>query len=193
MRTIRSLLWIGSGRGLTRSGMTEAPELDVTWVPDLDEALLLPTVRFDAVLAEVDAPEALEAALPELDRFAERRGILVVTDEKAADHADSLLAMGIGAVFVVDRTRVGRGFVTEVNETLDELLAKRSAKANEDSTREAREDSGGVAVNRASDTAEGGDDDSDEPPRVIGRSEAMQDVSRLVDLAASSPSTSSRS
>ena len=62
MRTIRSLLWIGSGRGLTRSGMTEAPELDVTWVPNLDEALMLPSVRFDALLAELDDPQALELA-----------------------------------------------------------------------------------------------------------------------------------
>ncbi len=30
MRPIRSLLWIGSGRGLAESGVTEAPELDVT-------------------------------------------------------------------------------------------------------------------------------------------------------------------
>ena len=70
MRTIRSLLWIGSGRGLTRSGMTEAPELDVTWVPNLDEALMLPNVRFDALLAELDDPQALELAL--LDARIER-------------------------------------------------------------------------------------------------------------------------
>lgn len=45
MRTIRSLLWIGSGRGLSESGVTEAPELDVTWVPDVEEAELLPRVH----------------------------------------------------------------------------------------------------------------------------------------------------
>ena len=38
MATIRSILWIGSGRGLAASGVAEAPELDVTWVPDLAEA-----------------------------------------------------------------------------------------------------------------------------------------------------------
>ena len=126
MRTIRSLLWIGSGRGLTRSGMTEAPELDVTWVPNLDEALMLPNVRFDALLAELDDHQALELALPELDRFAERRGILVATADPTESHTDALLSMGVGAVFVIDPKQVSRGFVTEVNETLDGLQARRA-------------------------------------------------------------------
>ena len=50
MPTIRSLLWIGSGRGLAASGVSEAPELDVTWVPDLAEAAKLPRVPFDGAL-----------------------------------------------------------------------------------------------------------------------------------------------
>ena len=53
MRTIRSVLWIGSGEGLAKSGVTEAPELDITWVRSLEEAAGLPAVRFEGVLFEV--------------------------------------------------------------------------------------------------------------------------------------------
>ncbi|MCR9095006.1 MAG: sigma 54-interacting transcriptional regulator [bacterium] len=192
MRTIRSLLWIGSGRGLTRSGMTEAPELDVTWVPDLDEALLLPAVRFDAVLVEEGEPQALELALPELDRFAERRGILVATAAMDDSHADALLAMGLGAVFVIDPNRVGRGFVTEVNETLDQLQAERCHRAREAAAPASPTEEGTPPVRTVS-RLEGASTteatEAEEPPRVLGRSDAMRQVSDLVDLAASSPST----
>ena len=61
MRTIRSLLWIGSGRGLTESGVTEAPELDVTWVPDVAEAVRLPKVHFDGILCEAGSAELVAA------------------------------------------------------------------------------------------------------------------------------------
>jgi hypothetical protein len=63
MRTIRSLLWVGSGRGLTESGMTEAPELDVTWVPDVDEAILLPRVHFDGILLEAATMDRVRKSL----------------------------------------------------------------------------------------------------------------------------------
>ena len=189
MRTIRSLLWVGSGNGLTRSGMTEAPELDVTWVPNLDEALMLPAVRFDAVLAELDEPETLEMALPELDRFADRGGILVATRDRGAAHTDGLLAMGIGAVFVIDVERVGRGFVSEVNETLDTLQARRSAAAARPpiATRSGEATPPVVTVSRLDSPSDA--EEAPEMPRVIGRSDAMCQVSDLVDLAASSPST----
>ena len=190
MRTIRSLLWIGSGRGLTRSGMTEAPELDVTWVPNLDEALMLPSVRFDALLVEIEEPQALELALPELDRFAERRGILVATADATEPHADALLALGVGAVFVIDPKRVGSGFVTEVNETLDALETRRRSGSREGpSLAPSAEASLPVlTVSRLEDPAPSAPGE-DEPPRVLGRSESMRRVSELVDLAASSPST----
>ncbi len=189
MRTIRSLLWIGSGRGLTRSGMTEAPELDVTWVPNLDEALMLPNVRFDALLAELDDPQALELALPELDRFAERRGILVATADPTESHTDALLSMGVGAVFVIDPKQVGRGFVTEVNETLDGLQAQRAVGPRDPQTATGSGPPAAVTVTRLEDGVRPAAGDEEEPPRVLGRSDAMRQVSDLVDLAASSPST----
>jgi len=61
MATIRSLLWIGSGRGLASSGVAEAPELDVTWVPDLAEAERLPRVPFDGVLLDLTRDARIRA------------------------------------------------------------------------------------------------------------------------------------
>lgn len=190
MRTIRSLLWIGSGRGLSGSGMTEAPELDVTWVPNVDEALMLPAVRFDAVLLELEEPEALELALPDLDRFAERRGILVTTNDASPSHADALLAMGVGAVFVLDPAGGSRGFVSEVNETLDALQVQRSANPLPGGPARSQDAPRPASVSTRSRLVpdrEGGE--ADDLPRVIGRSEGMRRVSEFVDLAAPSPST----
>ena len=62
MRTIRSLLWVGSGRGLSQSGLTEAPELDITWVPDVGTAVALPRVHFDGLLLEAFEADGLEPA-----------------------------------------------------------------------------------------------------------------------------------
>lgn len=77
MRPIRSLLWIGSGLGLAESGMTEAPELDVTWVPNLDEALALPHVIFDGILLEAKRLEELEPAFASLRRHLPQTALLV--------------------------------------------------------------------------------------------------------------------
>jgi hypothetical protein len=34
MFSIRSLLWVGSGEALARSGIADSPRVDITWVPD---------------------------------------------------------------------------------------------------------------------------------------------------------------
>ena len=78
MRPIRSLLWIGSGRGLSESGVTEAPELDVTWVPGLDDALSLPRVHFDGLLLECNRPSSLGPTIATLSRWAGPTPILVL-------------------------------------------------------------------------------------------------------------------
>jgi len=78
MRPIRSLLWIGSGRGLSESGVTEAPELDVTWVPALDDALSLPRVHFDGLLLECSRTSSLAPTIATLARWAGPTPILVL-------------------------------------------------------------------------------------------------------------------
>lgn len=199
MRTIRSLLWVGSGDGLSQSGMTEAPELDITWVPNLEEALLLPGVRFDGVLLEAASSDEVEKAFESLERFAPRDAILVSLGHDFAASAESLVAAGAGAVFVADRNESGTGFVTEINLTLDAIHDRRRtadqlARAEPAiRKREASRHSPNADVTDASDThAPLGSTpplDREDAPRVISTSRAMQEVSKLVDLAASSPST----
>ncbi len=186
MRTIRSLLWVGSGSGLRQSGMTEAPELDITWVPNLEEVLLLPRVRFDGILLEARDPDGVEKtleALEPLERFAARGAILVSLAKAFASHADSLVAAGVGAVLLVDPDTPGTGFVTEINETLDAIhdrLRAADQKGCPNNTSRTRE-----SQNAA--TEESGP--QGDAPHVVSTSRAMQEVSALVDLAASSPST----
>ena len=52
MQIIRSLLWIGPGENLSRAGISEAPELDVTWVPSIEDAFTLPAVSFDGIVLD---------------------------------------------------------------------------------------------------------------------------------------------
>ena len=49
MRTIRSVLWIGPGRGLAENGVTEEALLDLVWVRDTDDALSLPSQEGEEV------------------------------------------------------------------------------------------------------------------------------------------------
>lgn len=109
MRPIRSLLWIGSGRGLSESGVTEAPELDVTWVPALDDALSLPRVHFDGLLLECGRPSSLGPAIATLSRWAGPTPILILlathpAPRPAAAPASTAGAIDAGAINATDAT-----------------------------------------------------------------------------------------
>ena len=185
MRTIRSLLWVGSGRGLSESGMTEAPELDVTWVPDVEEATLLPRVHFDGILLEAATIDRMHDSLETLGRHSPGTSILVCLPDTQSDQADALIEAGAAAALFTDPDRLGPGIVSEINETLDQLrdgvalnvppskVTKMVPIASPDAPLEP-------------DSIPLGDDST---PRVIIKSAAMADVSELVDLAASSLST----
>ncbi|MEZ6197957.1 MAG: sigma 54-interacting transcriptional regulator [Planctomycetota bacterium] len=125
MRSIRSLLWVGSGRGLAASGMTEAPELDVTWVPNVAEALALPRVHFDGVLLETEDGEHLEEPLPRLAAAMPEAPILVCLpgDASDGDREERMLALGARALLLIEPGRVGPGLVSAVGDCLDALLA----------------------------------------------------------------------
>ena len=187
MRAIRSLLWVGSGRGLSESGMTEAPELDVTWVPNVEEAHLLPSVRFDGLLLEAHTPEGLEPVICSLERCAVRDSMIVSLPRRFSERTKELLDFGIGAVLLVDRDRPGLGFVTELGDALDVLHERRRQRSCE------RLPATGAAGETARNGLEGAE--RVEPPettgssRVIAESRAMQAVYDLVDRAAGSPST----
>lgn len=184
MRAIRSLLWVGSGRGLTESGMTEAPELDVTWVPSVDDALLLPPVQFDGLLYEATHPDGLDSILSGLERYATRESMIVSLPKPFAEHVKGLMTLRIGAMIVVDHETPGGGFVTELNEVLDQL---HDQPRRSDRTRPPN------AVSSDTTQASPAEPESSlsgrQSSRVVALSRTMQEVYRLVDIAAASPST----
>ena len=188
MRTIRSLLWVGSGRGLSESGMTEAPELDVTWVPDVDEAILLPRVHFDGILLEAATMDHVRNSLATLERHALGTSILVCLPNSQSDQAEALVEAGAAAALFLDPARPGPGIVSEVNETLDQI---RDGVSDDAPGGLSGEVTPIVPVASPDDRLDSKSIpfDSESPPQVIAKSIAMKDVSKLVDLAASSPST----
>jgi transcriptional regulator with PAS, ATPase and Fis domain len=187
--------------------MTEAPELDVTWVPDVDEALRLPRVHFDGVLLEATASAAPHEAVRALASQLAGASILVCVPERLADATDELLAAGASAAFVFDRAGEGPGIVAEINATLDALRRAPERDAAETGAADAGDtdrrtggpahaapavavDARGDAVDARSDAADSTATPPEAPaPRLIARSDAMRAVVDLVDLAASSPST----
>ncbi len=166
MPTIRTLLWIGSGRGLAASGISEAPELDVTWVPDLADAAKLPRVPFDGVLLEAMPAHPVGEAVLRASEIARGVPVLVCVPESLAESADEALAAGAAGVLFLDPECARPGFVHAVSEALD--------------ARHASAPSPDCFLVPAS-------DDAISP--LVARSSAMREVSQLVALAASSPST----
>jgi transcriptional regulator with PAS, ATPase and Fis domain len=158
--TIRSLLWIGSGRGLAASGVAEAPELDVTWVPDLEEAARLPRVPFDGVLLDSEADGDLAPAIQRASELALGVPILVSLPESLAAQTETALAAGAAAVLLFEA--VGRAL-----DARDEQPAAATLEP----------------VDRL-ELASGG-----RAPALVARSDAMREVLALVAVAASSPST----
>jgi len=185
MRTIRSLLWVGSGRGLAESGMTEAPELDVTWVPDVDEAMRLPRVHFDGILLEASSADHIRDSLAALERHAPDTAILVCLPEAESHRAEGLVEAGAAAALLFDPARSGPGIVNEINEALDQIRDDDARHA------EPRNVTQFVPIASPDDALvpEGQDADEATTPRVISKSPAMKEVWDLVQLAASSPST----
>ena len=178
MRTLRSLLWVGSGRGLSQSGLTEAPELDITWVANPREAERLPDIRFDAVFLELDRNHSFDQLLPRLERFAPRQSWLVSLPSQLERHSKALLASSIGGLLVIDESRSGSGFLTELNEALDRLS-----------------ETGGSAAVPPLPVSHPVPLESSPPVEFreaavpLAHSAAMREVYEFVGVAASSPST----
>jgi transcriptional regulator with GAF, ATPase, and Fis domain len=190
MRTIRSLLWIGSGRGLAESGMTEAPELDVTWVPSIKDAIALPRVHFDGILVEASSAKCGRESLVDLERHSPGTSILVCLPKIMANEAQPLSEAGAAAVLYFDPERPGPGIVSEINQALDDLRNERACPPSTPPGNISRL----TPVASPDDALKAEPLDPPEPgdaskPRIIARSQAMQAVSELVELAASSPST----
>lgn len=199
MRSIRSLLWVGSGRGLSESGMTEAPELDVTWVPDVDAARALPRVHFDGILLEATRATGIREAIAELARYSPRTSILVCLPDPSAELAKGLLEVGAAAVLCLDPAQPGPGIVSEINAVLDTLHQAPAREALPDkvtpltpiaSPADAiRPDTRSTETLGAQGAESSNSPDDAASPQLVARSIPMKEVSELVDLAASSPST----
>ena len=193
MRPIRSLLWIGGGQGLAESGVTEAPELDVTWVPDLDEALSLPRVVFDGILLEVGRIERLEADLRALAERLPATPRLVSLASHHEPRAEEILDLGADAALFVDPGAVGPGIVDQISQTLDTIHeSPRPTPSTEAQTLPLPPPLRTVTRPTPSPSADPGpwlEPRSAERPSAISQSPAMASVFELVDRAASSPST----
>jgi transcriptional regulator with PAS, ATPase and Fis domain len=98
MYSIRSVLWIGPSRGLSESGVLDCPSLDVTWVPDVGEALGLPAASFDVEILDGEGKDLAER-VKRLRRSPRSSPVLVRTRQP---NEAELLAAGARGVWPVD-------------------------------------------------------------------------------------------
>jgi transcriptional regulator with PAS, ATPase and Fis domain len=195
MRPIRSLLWIGSGLGLVESGMTESPELDITWVPNLKNALALPRVVFEGVFFEAESVEEVERSLAQLSERLPGVPVLVCLPRGLESRSAEVLEAGAAAAFFRQSNDLSPGIVTEVGETLDAIHETRIADTKP-STPQSPRNAARAAANvrdgspvQDSTRSSISEPDGLGPERVVTSSAAMSAVFDLVDRAASSPST----
>jgi Nif-specific regulatory protein len=94
----RSILWVGRPELLGAQLVADSPSFEVAWTRTLDEALELPLRAFDALVIEATRPEATADALPRLGGVAHRPRVVVLLQEAAREHAESLRAAGADAV-----------------------------------------------------------------------------------------------
>jgi transcriptional regulator with PAS, ATPase and Fis domain len=101
MPGIRSVLWIGPASGLAASGALDCASLDVTWVPDVGQALSLAPASFDVeVLDAVGCPRS-PADVKRLQERPRPAPLLVRLPEPSSACAAELLAAGARDVFLV--------------------------------------------------------------------------------------------
>ncbi|MEE2673038.1 MAG: sigma 54-interacting transcriptional regulator [Myxococcota bacterium] len=160
MHPIRSVLWIGPASGLASSGALDCPSLDVTWVPNLGEALSLAPASFDVEVLD-GAGSDLAERVKRLRRSPRRSPVLVRTPEPAEAE---LLAAGARGVLA---TGNGPGAVEHLLRRIDELAEEQPWHGSED----------GETTRKPL------------LPGMIGSSRAMQGVFDLVERASQSSAT----
>lgn len=125
MPAIRTLLWIGPGRGLATSHVADAPRLDVTWVSDPEEALTVPAQQFDAALLEDEDPGRLIPSLRRLRQNPKFPPIVVRVEESDSDRIRELLASGAADV-LLRRAGAAAEPDAELSDRLERLAARSS-------------------------------------------------------------------
>ena len=176
MQSIRSLLWIGPAESLARSGVPDAPSLDVTWVPDVPASLALPPMTLDAIVVAGDDVGPLLSAVGDLKR---RPGDTPILARLEAHPPTKSLASRDLAPRI--RELLGAG----VQDVL--LAGPEDSPANLRAELLARIDAW-RAEPRSLSTGEASLDGAD-PIGVIGKSPAMRDVQSLALRAAHSRAT----
>jgi transcriptional regulator with PAS, ATPase and Fis domain len=79
---IRSVLWIGSAKGLADSTLPETPRYDVVWERDARRARALPLPRFDAIVIEARDARAAETERMRLGAAARRAKVVLCPSEE---------------------------------------------------------------------------------------------------------------
>jgi transcriptional regulator with PAS, ATPase and Fis domain len=74
---IRSVLWIGSAKGLADSALPDAPNYDVVWERDASSARTLPLAQFDVIVIEARDPASAETERARLGEAARRAALVV--------------------------------------------------------------------------------------------------------------------
>ena len=170
MRSIRSLLWVGPGEGLTRCGVDEAPTLDVTWIRDVEEAFVLPPIPFDGAVVEERNVDALLRAMRRLRQRPKCPPVIACLADGSADCIRRLVADGAHEVMVPAEDE-------DAPRLLDELLERIERLAGE------QRPAAAWVADRLD--AEGGA----RHPDAVGRSAAIRDVYALVERAAATRAT----
>jgi DNA-binding NtrC family response regulator len=73
---IRSVLWIGSAKGLADSALPQAPNVDVVWERDAAAARALPLAQFDAIVIEARDRDRAQTERARLGAAASRAAIV---------------------------------------------------------------------------------------------------------------------
>ena len=170
MRSIRSLLWIGAGQGLSRCGIDEAPTLDVTWVRDVEEVFALPPMAFDGAVIEGTDAEALVRTMRRLAQKPQHPPILACLFGGDAESIRRLVVAGAHEVLVPGEADGAPRLLDELLERLDRLDRNRNGQP-------------AWVADRLDEDTLGPDADT------VGTSRAIRDVFALVDRAAHSTAT----
>jgi DNA-binding NtrC family response regulator len=100
MRQFNSILWVGHPDPLGSDRVADAPDLEIAWARDADEALALPLAAFDALVIDSAEPAATIEALPKLRAEAHHARIVVLVPEHAARTRSRLKQSGADVVLV---------------------------------------------------------------------------------------------
>ena len=126
MQCIRSVLWIGPGEGLAQSGISEAPSLDVTWIPGVDEAFSLPPTSFDGIVLEGLGTERLVEGVKQLRRRPDCAPMMVCLPSGEHPQIPRLLSAGARDVILPNTAPADPPLLEELLDRLNRLTRAES-------------------------------------------------------------------